>query len=83
MGQYIKERLLSLINTVVPLENYCGSDCIFSQKYSLSPVIMVYLLKALEKEFHITITDDFIDALEMCTFAQLEILLEQYGSKTA
>jgi len=38
-------------------------------------------LLELQKEFNFTITDDFVDAMESCTFAQLEALLEQYNGK--
>lgn len=74
----LKERLLSAINTVVHLEDYRGSDCIYSQKYHFFPVAMAYILKRLAADFQFTITDDFVDALEMCTFERLEALLEQY-----
>jgi len=78
-----KERLLSAINAVLPLHDYEGNDCIYSQKYSFSPAVMVYILQKLTQEFQFTITDDFVDALEMCTFAQLEALLEEYSGKAA
>ena len=71
----IKKQLLATINTVVPLGDYVSEDCIFSQKYPFSPVAMVYILKQLAEDFRLTITDDFVDALEMCTFANLEKLL--------
>jgi len=83
MHQSTKQRLLASINTVVPLTDYNGDDCIFSQQYPLSSVTMLYVLKQLEKDFNFSITDDFVDALEMCTFAQLEVLLEQYSGKAA
>ena len=78
-----KDRLLTAINTVIPLINYEKSDCIFSQKYGIVPVAMVYILKKLAEEFQFTITDDFVDALENCTFAQLGTLLEEYSNKAA
>jgi len=74
-----KKRLLSVINTVLPLEDYAPRDTIYSQKYGISPPAIVYILKQLSVEFDFRITDDFIDALEMCTFERLEELLEQYG----
>jgi len=80
----IKERLTSIVNGVVSLDDYVAEDCIFSQKYQISPADMVYILLKLAKEFKFTITDDFVDALENCTFAKLENLLEQYeGTATA
>ena len=78
MSQTIKERLLATVNTIVPLGDYVSEDCIFSQKYPFSPVVMVYILKQLAGDFRLIITDDFVDALETCTFAKLEELLEQY-----
>ena len=73
-----RERLMTAINTVSKLEGYNGGDCIFSTKYAISPVGMVYILLHLAKEFNFTISDGFVDQLEMCTFSQLESLLEQY-----
>ena len=70
-----KERLLSSINSVLPLDDYNSADYIFSSKYRISSVAMVYILQNLAKEFNFSITDDFVDALEMCTFGQLEELL--------
>ena len=85
MIQTTKDRLLAAIKTVILLEDYSGADCIFSQKYDISPVAMVYILKQLASDFNFTITDDFVDfvdSLENITFAQLETLLEQYSGKT-
>jgi len=79
MNPSIKERLLSAINTVIPLSSYDENDCIFSQKYGIVPVAMVYILKKLAEDFRFDITDDFVDSLENCTFAQLEALLEKYS----
>ena len=73
-----KERLLSAINTVLRLDDYENSDCIFSIKYSISSTDMVYILKKLSQDFNFSINDDFVDAMEMCTFEQFESLLEQY-----
>ena len=83
MTSPIKAQLLSTINTVVKLNDYDISDCIFSQKYAISPVAIVYILQQLSKDFNFNITEDFIDALEMCTFAQLEQLLEQHTNTAA
>jgi len=83
MESTVKKRLLTAINKVTPISDYDQNDCIFSQKYGFLPVTVVYILKQLESEFCFTLTDDFIDALEMCTFAQLEALLEEYSGKTA
>jgi len=79
MQNTTKEKLLDSFRKVVLLDDYDETDCIFSQKYNIPPVIMVYILKQLEADFNFTISDDFVDALEMCTFAQLEELMEQYG----
>ena len=76
----IKQRILSAINIAVPLSDYESEDCIFSQKYAISPAAMVYILKKLAADFSFTITDDFVDALEMCTFGKLEELLLQRAS---
>ena len=40
---------------------------------------MVYILKNLAEDFQFDISDDFVDALDNCTFAQLEALLEKYS----
>jgi hypothetical protein len=65
----------------VRLEDYAPDDIIYSQKYGISPVAMVYILKQLSKDFDFKITDDFVDALEMCTFGRLEELLMEYSGK--
>ena len=39
---------------------------------------MIYILQKLSTDFNFTLDDDFIDAMEMCTFAQFEALLEKY-----
>ena len=78
-----KERIIAIINKVQPLNNYNSEDIIYIQKYGFSATAMVYILLELQKEFNFTITDDFVDAMENCTFAQLEILLEQYSGKVA
>jgi len=75
-----KERLLSAINFVLPLKDYNETDYVLSEKYGISAVAMVYILQKLMADFHFTINDDFVDALEMCTFGRLEELLEQYSS---
>ena len=69
-----KQALLRLINEVTPLSDYNATDCIFSQKYSILPVDIVYILLALSKQYGINIDDDFVDSLEAATFAQLEDL---------
>ena len=78
MNTSTKNRILAAINTVVPLQDYEKDDCIFSQKYALTPVAVVYLLQELSKNYQFAITEDFVDALEYCTFGRLEELLEQY-----
>ena len=78
MKSNTKERLLAAINTVVPLSEYTGSDHLFSIKYAINSMDMVYILQKLAKEFNFKINDDFVDAMEMCTFAQFESLLEKY-----
>ena len=77
MKSNTKERLLAAVNAVVPLSNYTDNDCIFSGKYAISPTDMVYILQKLAKDFNFKINDDFVDAMEMCTFAQFESLLEK------
>ena len=74
-----KERLLNAINKVLPLNDYNSTDCIFSGTYNMSATAMVYILLELQKDFNFKINDDFVDAMEMCTFAQFEELLEKYG----
>jgi len=82
MEKNIKARLLHTINKIMPLDDYESSDCIFSQKYSVPPALMVYTILKLADDFNFTITDDFVDALENCTFGKLESLLEQHeGTK--
>ena len=71
-----KEKLLATINTVVPLNDYDPTHHIFSQQYGISATDMVYILLQLSKDFNFTITEPFIDALENCTFAKLEQLLD-------
>ena len=78
-----KERLLASINKVQPLNDYDREDCIFSIKYRISPTDMTYVLLDLSRAFNFTINDDFVDALEMCTFARLEQLLEQNEGTTS
>jgi len=78
----IKERLLNALKTVVDIEDYEENDCIFSEKYAIPPTLMVYIFMQLSKDFNFKITDEFIDSLEMCTFAQLEILLDEYSDVT-
>ena len=78
MNLLTKDRLLTAINTVITLETYSPADIIYSEKYNISPTDMVYILLKLEKDFNFKITDDFVDAMEMCTFARLEELLEEY-----
>jgi len=73
-----KEKLLICINKVQPLDDYEIDDVIFSIKYRLSATDIVYIILELAKTFSFVINDDFIDALEMCTFSKLEELLEQY-----
>ena len=77
-----KERLLSVINTVMPLDDYSGDDCIFSVKYGITPTNMVYILQKLMDEFSFSMDDAFVDAMEMCTFAQFENLLEEYENQS-
>jgi len=81
MMKELKERLLLTINKVIPLKDYESNDCIFSQKYSITSVSMVYILMKLTDEFNFTITDDFVDSLEACTFGDLENLLVQYEGR--
>ena len=78
-----KERLLTAINTIIPLTNYDENDCIFSQKYGIVPVVMAYILKQLAQDFRFNLTSDFVDLLENCTFIQLEALLEECSNSAA
>ena len=80
MHQDTKSRILSAINTAVKLDDYNKEDQVFSMKYPMTSTDMVYVLKHLATDFQFTINDEFIDALEMCTFRQLEELLTQYSS---
>ena len=73
-----KKRLIDAINTVNKLEDYKSEDCIFSEKYGISSVKMIYILKKLEEDFAFKMDDKFIDSMEMCTFSQFEKLLEEY-----
>jgi len=79
----IKKQLLSVINTIVPLNDYAQEDHVFSQKYNISSTAMVYILQKLAADFHFAITEEFIDAMEMCTFGRLEALLRQYSNTAA
>ena len=78
-----KSKLLSAINTVTPLPDYQPDHHIFSQDYGISSTAMVYILNQLSKDFRFPITEDFIDALDMCTFAKLEALLETHQDTLA
>jgi len=78
-----KDRLLSAINTVVPLSDYKADDYLFSGKYPLSASDMVYVLLHLAKDFCFTINDDFIAAMENTTFSQFEALLVRYENTNA
>ena len=73
-----KDRLISAINVVLPLDSYNSEDCIYSQKYDISATDIVYILQKLSKDFNFTISDDFVDAMEAITFADFENLLEKY-----
>jgi len=78
-----KQRLLTTINTVLPIKDYNPTDHIFSQAYGITATDMVYILQALSREFKFTINDEFVDALEMATFAKFESLLTQYENTAA
>ena len=73
-----KSRVLGAINTVMPLESYEGSEPIFSRKYGISPLNMVYITKKLAEDFRFEYNNKFVDEMELCTFSQLEVLLEKY-----
>ena len=77
MNTDVKAVILKVINQFVKLEDYNGEDCIFSQKYSLSPATMGYILLHLSKFYGFTINDEFVDELEMCSFNKLEELLSK------
>ena len=78
MNTNTKERLLTAINAVTTLDDYLPDDVIYSGKYGISPTDTVYILQSLEKEFNFVLDDDFVDAMEMITFARFEALLEKY-----
>ena len=78
-----KNRLLATINKVTPLSDYTPDGIIFSEKYGISSTNMVYILKKLEKDFNFTVNDAFVDAMEMCTFSNFEMLLEKYENTKA
>jgi len=78
-----KEKILVAINRVLPCNNYDSEDIIFSQKYGFTATAMVYILLEFTKDFGFDITDDFVDALENCTFSQLEALLEKCSGTRA
>ena len=71
----IKDVILKAINLFVKLEDYSKDDCIFSQKYRLSPAAIAYILLHLSKVYNFKINDEFVDELEMCSFGKLEELL--------
>ena len=83
MRENTKERLLAAINTVLPLDNYESEDYLFAGKYGIVAVDMIYVLKQLAVDFHFAIDDDFVDAMEMCTFGRFEELLEKYSGTAA
>ena len=70
MRESTKERLLAAINTVLPLNNYEPEDHLFSEKHGIVAVDMIYILKQLAIDFQFVIDDDFVDAMEMCTFGK-------------
>ena len=70
-----KERVLSAINTVVPMGDYGHSDSLFGAEHPISSVDMVYILMQLSKDFRFEICDDFVDAMEGITYSQFEELL--------
>ena len=78
MQKTTKERLLAAINTVRPLADYNSEDYIFGEKHGIVAVDMVYILQKLSVDWGFAITDDFVDALDMCTFGRLEELLETH-----
>jgi len=77
----IKERLLTSINKIARMNDYIHTDYIYSLTYNIPAVGWCYILQQLSADFHFTLTDDFIDALEMCTFARLEELLIEYEGR--
>lgn len=81
MDCIVKKKIINAIRTVVPIDDYHRDDCIYSRVYNISHVALVYILKQLSLDFNFKITDDFIDSLEMVTFAQLEELLLDYEGK--
>ena len=83
MKKSTKARLLAAINTVRPLDNYEPEDHLFSEKHGIIAVDMIYILKQLAVDFQFAIDDDFVDAMEMCTFGKFEELLEKYSDTAA
>jgi len=81
MQKTTKERILSAINTVVPLSDYNASDSMYGMKYPLSPVDLVYILMELSKEFCFEVSEDFVDSMESITFGQFEELLISYENR--
>jgi hypothetical protein len=43
---------------------------------------MIYILQSLAKEFNFNINDDFVDAMEMITFSQFELLIEKHKNSS-
>ena len=74
----IKTMLLSEINSVVNLKDYNKDDYIFSGKYPFSPTAMVYILQGMSKKLNFTLSEEFIDEMDMCTFGKLEELFERF-----
>jgi len=83
MQKSIKERVLSAINTVMPLDDYDPGNSLYSVEYRINSVDMVYILMQLSKDFNFDICDDFVDAMENITFAQFEELLFRYENGQA
>ena len=73
-----KELILTVVNSVVCLKEYNVNDSVFSQKYCISPVAMVYIITRFADELRFRITDELVDSLEMCTFGDIEQMLELY-----
>ena len=78
-----KERILSAINTVVPMGDYDPSDSLFGVEHPISSVDMVYILMQLSKDFRFEICDDFVDEMEGITYSQFEELLLRYENGQA
>lgn len=71
----IIKKIYEIISKVKPNISISNNENIFSQKQSLQPYDMVYILTDISKAFHFEIDDDFVDSLENCNFLDFENLI--------